>query len=505
MKSGESPVIGDHAAPREAAPLARPPEERVRVLVVDDEPSQARSVAAALEARGFVCRPTQDVDEAVRAAIAGEVDVLLLDLEMPRVGGMEVLGRLRAGRADVEVVIMAAQADVDAATAAVKAGAYDYVTRPFASHDAAAQAVARAAERRQFVRRTDALERELAISLGYGHIVGASPRMREVFRLVEGVAASNSTVLIVGDRGTGKELIARALHERSTRAARPLVTVNCGAIPSDLVESELFGHARGAFVGATMDREGLFELAHRGTLFLDEVSDLPLVAQAKLLRALQDGEIRRVGSTVSRAIDVRVLAATHVDLRARIREGRFREDLYTRLSVVPIVLPALRDRREDIPLLATHFVRQFAARTGKSTTRISADAMRELESHDWPGNVRELENAIERAVAVARSEAVEMTDLPFGAHVDLTRSSALKDVSSAGAAAPAAYGELTYSEARRRAVWDFERRYVEAVLARTDGNITQAARTAGLDRSNFKRILRRIQAGANATEVPEDE
>ncbi|MEI8255854.1 MAG: sigma-54 dependent transcriptional regulator, partial [Deltaproteobacteria bacterium] len=400
MKPGDSQGSEEHARAADLAAADRPARERVRVLVVDSDPHAGHSVASALEVRGFAARETQDGDEAVRAATAGELDVILLDVRMPRVGGMDVLGRLLAGRVDVEVIVMTSQADVESAMAAVKAGAYDFVTRPFASNDAVALAVTKAAERRRLVHRTEALERELAVSLGYGHIVGASPRMREVFRLVEGVAASNATVLLVGDRGTGKELIARALHERSTRAARPLVTVNCGAMPADLVEGELFGHARGAFPGATTGREGLLELAHRGTLFLDEVSDLPLVAQGRLLRALLDGEVRRVGAADPHPFDVRVIAATHVDLGARVRDGHFREDLCALLGAVQIALPSLRERREDIPLLATHFVRQFAARTGKAATRISPDAMQELESHDWAGNVRELENAIERAVAV---------------------------------------------------------------------------------------------------------
>jgi transcriptional regulator with GAF, ATPase, and Fis domain len=349
--------------------------------------------------------------------------------------------------------------------------------------------------------RTEVLERELASAAGYASIVGTSPRMREVFRMVEGVAASNSTILILGESGTGKELVARAIHERSTRAQRQLVVVNCGAIPAELVESELFGHTRGAFTGATMAREGLFELADHGTIFLDEVGDLPLPAQVKLLRALQEGEVKRVGSNEARTVDVRVIAATNVDLRTRIREGKFREDLYYRLNVIAIALPALRERREDIPLLATHFLHQYAVRMGKNLTRITPEAMHELETYDWPGNVRELENAIERAVVLARGDAIDPGDLPFGAHAQPPPTLGGPPPAQPPAP-PETYAELTYSEARRRALWDFERRYMEAVLARTSGNITQAARTAGLDRSNFKRVLRRIQAGPGSNEEP---
>ena len=494
MKPDAPPTERSDTAPGSAA---RP----IRVLVVDDEVTLGRGIARSLEIRGFSARAIHDGDEAVRIANAGEVDVLLCDLQMPRVSGMQVLERVRTARASVEVVMMTAHADVESAVAAVKAGAYDFLIKPFASNDAVALSVSQAAERQRLVQRTEALERELANAntIGLGSIVGGSARMREVFRLVEGVASANSTVLILGESGTGKELIARAIHERSTRKDRALVTVNCGAIPPDLVESELFGHTRGAFTGATMAREGLFELADRGTIFLDEVGDLPLPAQVKLLRALQEGEVKRVGSNEPRIVDVRVIAATNVDLRSKIRDGKFREDLYYRLNVIPVVIPALRERREDIPRLATHFLHQFTLRTGRVVNRITPDAMSELERHDWPGNVRELENAIERAVVLARGDAIEASDLPFGANAS-PASIAPPLPGDVGASAtpsvaPADFGELAYSDARRRALWDFERRYVEQVLARTDGNITQAAKVAGLDRSNFKRVLRRVQSG----------
>lgn len=471
---------------------------KTRVLVVDDETTLARSLARALELRGFYARAVDDATEAVRLAQQGEVDVMLVDLNMPKMSGMEVLAQVKRDRPDVEVLMMTAYGDVDTAVAAVKAGAYDFFTKPFPSNDAVALAVEQAAEHRRLLGRTreleheiDELENALHARDRFGDILGTSPRMVEVYRLVEGVAATTSTVLILGESGTGKELVARAIHQRSMRRDKPFVVVNCGAIPSELVESELFGHVKGAFTGATSARQGLFEAADKGTLFLDEVGDLPLSAQVKLLRTLQEGEVKRVGSNEARTVDVRVIAATNVDLRQRVREGRFREDLYYRLDVISIVLPPLRERRQDIPLLANHFLRKYAARTGKRVSSIAPAALRAMETYSWPGNVRELENAIERAVVLARSDTITLEDLP-----------SLRPGASRASTTPSRWppptnrslADLPYTEARRRALIEFERAYVTELLSRARGNISQAAREAGLDRSNFKRVLRRVRA-----------
>jgi DNA-binding NtrC family response regulator len=492
-----------HHPTEEPHAVAAPSVARTRVLVVDDDPTMRRGLTRLLEARGFDARAAEDGDAAVQLAMAGDLDVLLVDLHMPRTSGMDVLERVKSARADVEVVMMTAYADIDSAVTAVKAGAYDFLTKPFPTNDAVAIAVAKAAEHKRLVGRTLELERELEVHEQFGDIIGNSPRMREVFRIAEGVAASTSTVLILGESGTGKELVAHAIHQRSTRADRPLVVVNCGAIPAELVESELFGHTRGAFTGATMAREGLFEAADGGTIFLDEIGDLPLPSQVKLLRTLQDGEVKRIGSNEAKTVDVRVIAATNVDLRTRIREGKFREDLYYRLNVISFVIPPLRERVEDIPLLATHFLRKYARRTGKNVTRIDPDAMRALQSYPWPGNVRELENAIERAVVLAHADTIALGDLPFGEPtlgalppVDVPPRASSASQPPAPSMSVGVYADLPYTEARRRAVLDFEREYAAAQLARAHGNISQAARAAGLDRSNFKRVLRRLHSGS---------
>jgi DNA-binding NtrC family response regulator len=319
--------------------------------------------------------------------------------------------------------------------------------------------------------------------------------MQEVYRLAIGVAPTSSTVLILGESGTGKELTARAIHGHSPRVNNPFVAVNCSAIPVDLVESELFGHVRGAFTGATATRAGLFESADRGTLFLDEVGDLPPLAQVKLLRALQEGEVKRVGSNETRIVDVRVVAATNVDLRSRIAAGRFREDLYYRLNVVPISLPALRERSEDIPLLAYHFLQKYAARSSSQVKKISPEAMRLLCSHYWQGNVRELENAVEHAVVFCRDDTMTPAELPFGRPHNGFPPDANGNANGNGAAAsdPVAQGlfELPYREAKERSLETFETAYFEHLLARTQGNVSEAARQAGLDRSNFRRAVKR--------------
>lgn len=476
---------------------ARGPGKGMRVLVVEDEATLARTLVRLLQARGFVAESAGDGAEAIEAAERFGPGVVLLDLRLPDRSGLEVMAELRGASPEVEVVLMTAYGDVDTAVAAVRAGAYDFLTKPFASLDAVVLSVAQAAERRSLLDRTRQLERALEQRESFGELVGSSQPMREVFRMVEGVAASNSTVLLLGESGTGKELVARALHQRSTRASRPLVVVNCGALPADLVESELFGHLRGAFSGATATREGLLEVAHQGTIFLDEIGDLPLPAQVKLLRALQSGEVRRVGANEPRLVDVRVLAATNVDLRARVSEGRFREDLYYRLAVIPIVLPPLRERREDIPALALHLARKHAGRTGRAVRSVAPEALQWLLEQPWQGNVRELENTMERAVVLARGAEVTLPDVrPPGLPEGTGRRSALPR--SATAELSSELLERPYSEARLAAVSAFERAYVEALLARSGGNLALAAKTAGLDRSNFKRVLRRARLPAEA-------
>ena len=491
----------------------------VRVLIVDDEAGLRRSLARILGSRGHVVEVAEDGEQALELIDQHDPEVILCDLMMPKLGGLEVLAHTKRTRPRVEVIMMTAHADVDTAVAAVKNGAYDFLTKPFASNDAVALAVTKAAEHKRLVERAQHLEERLVAHEKFGELVGTSRKMQAVYRLIAGVASATSTVLILGESGTGKELVARAIHQHSPRAERPFVAVNCAAIPKELVESELFGHVRGAFTGAQTARAGLFESANGGTLFLDEVGDLPLPSQVKLLRALQEGEVKRVGSDEVRTVDVRVLAATNVDLQARIADGSFRKDLFYRLNVIPIHLPALRERDDDVVLLTHHVLQKLARRMGRPPKRVSPDATAAMRTYAWPGNVRELEHALEHAFVLAQGDLIELPDLPREVVEAVMpratpaprpappphRASApapapAPAMTSAAAPAPASmaslFGEedlfaLPYAEAKRRAMVAFDDRYVKELLDRTSGNLSEAARKAGLDRSNFRRIVKK--------------
>jgi two-component system response regulator HydG len=472
-------------------------QSSTRVLVVDDEPGLRRGIARTLQARGMEVLTADDGAAAIEILNKEHIDIALVDVMMPKVDGLQLLEHIKANHGDVEVIMMTAFGNVETAVKAVRAGAYHFLTKPFRSNDEMVLTVAKAAERRQLVGRAMMLERKLAQQDdAIGGLTGNSPLMREVYRLALGVAPTASTVLILGESGTGKELTARAIHQNSPRASKPFVAMNCSAIPVGLVESELFGHVRGAFTGATSAREGLFEAANNGTIFLDEVGDLPPQVQVKLLRALQEGEIKRVGSNETRKVDVRVIAATNVDLRTRIVSGRFREDLFYRLNVVAIEMPPLRKRREDIPLLAQHFLTKYAARAGRNITQLAPETMRLLQRRTWPGNVRELENAIEHAVVFCRGEVLEPEDLPsYHAQDEPQVTDSIPPL------APDSWGEtlaeLPYKRAKQKAMVAFDAAYFAALLQRTQGNVSEAARLAGLDRTNFRRAARRSGAGGN--------
>jgi DNA-binding NtrC family response regulator len=461
-----------------------------RVLVVDDEPALRRTLARMLIERGMEVVTAPSGADALRMVERERVHVAIVDLMMPNMSGLDLLERLRQKHSDIEVIMMTAFGDIETAVKSVRAGAYHFLAKPFRSNDEVALTVAKAAERRRLIHRTAMLERRLEQKENLGGLIGNTPNMQEVYRLAVGVAPTSSTVLILGESGTGKELTARAIHQHSSRADKPFVAVNCSAIPVDLVESELFGHVRGAFTGATATREGLFETADQGTLFLDEVGDLPPLAQVKLLRVLQEGEVKRVGSNDTRHVDVRVLAATNVDLKSKTASGAFREDLFYRLNVICIELPPLRKRRDDIPLLAYHFLRKYARRAGRDVRKVADEAMRVLRSHDWPGNVRELENAIEHAVVFCKDDTIMPNDLPSARH---SRAPVGVDdsVDDGAVGLPSALVDLPYREAKQRALSSFDGAYFAALLRRTGGNISEAARQAGLDRSNFRRAAKR--------------
>jgi DNA-binding NtrC family response regulator len=505
-----SPVLTISAAP---PPLT---EEQgvVHVLVVDDEPALRRSLARVLDARGMRVGVAEDGEHALEYVERSPPDVALVDMMMPGLGGLELLARIKASGAAVEVILMTAFADVDAAVSAMKAGAYHFLTKPFHSNDAVAHAVQRAAEHRRLADRARQLEQVLLSKERFGEIIGDSPKMLEMYRLLEGVAPTASTVLILGESGTGKELVARAIHQQSPRAKKPFVAVNCGGIPRELVESELFGHVRGAFTGAQSARAGLFETADGGTILLDEIGDLPLAAQVKLLRVLQEGEIKRVGADETRTVDVRVLAATNVDLLSRIQAGQFRTDLYYRLNVIAIELPPLRERGHDVLLLANHYLQKFARSMGREPKRLAPDAVRALDEYEWPGNVRELEHAIEHAMVLAQRDVISASDLPFLRHAASLRDAAAvlaperpwpsrkagDTAHSAGSLPEPApdvlveLSQLPYAEAKRRLVALFDDTYTRELLRRSEGNMSEAARLAGLDRSNFRRLVKRNKA-----------
>ena len=486
----------------------------MRVLVVDDEDLLRTTLARVLKQRGMV------VDTAENGAVALELlaregapfDVVLVDVRMPGMTGIEFLDRVKAAGYRVEVLLMTAFAEIATAVAAVKAGAHGFLTKPFVSNESVVIEVLNAAELGRLRKRTEHLQRELSTRPPAGEMVGTCAAMREVYRRIEGVATTNSAILVLGESGTGKELVARAIHARSRRASKPLVAVNCAAIPQELVESELFGHVRGAFTTAVSARAGLFEAADGGTLFLDEIGELPVSAQVKLLRTLQSGEVKPVGSDVVKTVDVRLVAATNVDLKAAIAAGTFRQDLFYRINVIAVRLPALRERGDDILVLAQHFIFKHSQLSGRPVTKLSNEAALCLERHPWPGNVRELEHAIEHGVVLSPGDTILASALP----AEVQRSADALDVPQGGASAQLTtsrtmptMGEVVaqldldamdYPGAKKKMLAEFNEAYVGALLRSASGNMSEAARRSGLDRSNFRRLVRTTSAEAAAPE-----
>ena len=431
-----------------------------RVLVVDDEENLRLVLRTFLRKQGYEVETAANAEAALAVVDAFAPDFVLTDVRMPGMSGIALTAELRARGAHAVVILMSAYGSVDLAIEGMKAGAYDYFAKPFKQDEVLL--VLRKAEERESLRRENrALREALAPDGTFSGMTGRSDKMRVVFRTLEKVADYKTTVLIEGESGTGKELVARALHERSSRASRSFVAVNCGAIPGTLLESELFGHKRGAFTDASSDKRGLFEEADGGTLFLDEIGELPLALQVKLLRALQEGIIRRLGDTRDVKIDVRVVAATVRDLGLEVKEGRFREDLYYRLNVLPLRVPPLRERREDIPLLVEHFLVKNNARLGTKMRGVSPRAHKLLLEYPWPGNVRELENTVERSVVLAEGDTLDEADLP-------ERLRAGKDAVQATLDA----GELSIKKTTRV----IEETLIRRALDKTRGNRTAAAK-----------------------------
>jgi DNA-binding NtrC family response regulator len=456
------------------------PARRGTVLVVDDEPGVRASVRAILEETCDVLEAEHGA-EALEVLRAHDVDLVMLDQRMPGEPGIDVLPRVKAADPTTVVVVVTAVREVRTAVEALKRGAWDYLTKPFEVDDILLLAQ-RALEKRALEREVLCLRSALAgsapdaaVGTGFEGLVGRHPEMVKVYQTITQIADTPTTVLITGESGTGKELVARAIHARSERRAQPFVAVNVAAIPEALVESELFGHEKGAFTGAHARKLGKFELAQGGTVFLDEIGSLRLDLQAKLLRALQEREIERLGGVRTIPIDVRVLAATNVNLRTAVRAREFREDLYYRLNVVPIHVPPLRERREDVPLLVEHFVRKAARECHRDVRGVSAGALEVLGRYEWPGNVRELENVIARAVALARNAVIQLQDVPLDVAIPETGARLAEDT----------------GPPLRDAMAQFERQYILRVLERVGWNVSRAARELGVHRNT---ILAKLSA-----------
>ena len=382
-----------------------------RVLVVDDEENIRLVLRTLLRKSGYEVAVADNGESALALVDSFAPDVILTDVRMPKMGGLDLLAALRARENPATVIVMSAYGNVDLALEAMKAGAYDYVSKPF-KPDEIVLVLRKAEERKSLRRENRALREQIRSEQRFETILAKSAPMLAIFRMITKIAEYKTTVLVTGESGVGKELVARAIHARSSRQAGAFVAINCGAIPEALLESELFGHKKGAFTDAVSDRRGLFEEASGGTLLLDEIGELPLPLQVKLLRVLQEETLRRVGDTRDTKVDVRIIAATHRDLAAEVKAGRFREDLYYRINVLPVVIPPLRERKEDVPLLVEHFLTRNNARLGTSLRGLSTDARKLMLEYAWPGNVRELENTIERAMVLAEGDLIEVGDLP---------------------------------------------------------------------------------------------
>ena len=450
------------------------------ILVVDDELSMREFLQIMLQKQGYQVATASQGEEALALLDRKNFDLVICDIMMPRVDGMQVLRQVKEADPQAQVVMITAFASTESAVEAMKLGAYDYITKPF-KVDEIKLVIANALERSRLVRENVRLRQELKVRYSFENLIGASPPMLEVYELIRQVAPTRSNILISGESGTGKELVAKAIHFLSPRKEKPFITVNCGAIPGELMESELFGHKKGAFTGAYQHKKGLFEIADQGTVFLDEIGEIPPPIQVKLLRAIQDKTFKAVGGLEDVSVDVRVIAATNRNLEAAVAQGQFREDLYYRLNVISLRVPPLRERKEDIPLLAQHFLDQYSKELGKSVKKISREAEALLQAYDYPGNVRELENIIERAVALEKSDAILPETLPeFLRHPPES---------------PAALAEVGFPEqglSLDATMEEIERRLLTEALRRTGGVKKDAAELLGISFRSFRYRLAKL-------------
>jgi nitrogen regulation protein NR(I) len=468
--------------------------ERKQVLIVDDEPNLRKILSAQLSRDGYDVMAAEDGEQGLAMLQEHHIDLVITDLKMPKVDGMTLLKKALEEEPDLPIVLVTAHGTIDTAVEALKSGAFDFVTKPF-DKDEVRQIVAKALKTRE-LRGADATPAPASQGARFG-IIGVSQAIIDLYAVLERVADTPTTVLITGESGTGKELVARALHEHSSRKDKPFIKVNCAAIPKELIESELFGYERGAFTGAVASKPGRFELANGGSLFLDEIGEIPIEMQVKLLRALQESEFERVGGIKTIRVDVRLVAATNRDLKKLIVAGNFREDLYYRLNVVPIRLPALRERTSDIPPLVQHFLAKFNERLKKKVEGLEPETMETLVAYPWPGNIRELENVIERAVLFCDTQKLHPSDLP----PEIRGIPAMANVPLPEADLQAALaGEGGLKEHVKVAMSRLERELVSRALQQTGGNVTHAARLLKISRKGLQLKMKELGLREGATD-----
>lgn len=450
-----------------------------RILVIDDEESMCNFMEIMLSKEGYEVAVTTSATSGIERVREQPFDLIIADLNMPEMTGIDVLKEVRRFSPDQELIVMTAFASVDTAIEAMKEGAADYITKPF-KVDEIKLVIEKSISRRRLLSENAQLKRQLKDDSSFDNFIGRSEAVVQVKKMAKRIAGSDSTVLIRGESGTGKDLVAQAIHQLSPRSGGPFVTINCAALPENLLETELFGHKKGAFTGAIRDKDGLFKVACGGTFFLDEVGNTSLAIQVKLLRVLEDRKIIPVGDTKPIDVDVRLIAATNADLEDDVRAGRFRSDLFYRLNVIPVSIPPLRERMEDLPLLVDHFIRKFTEKAGESPREVSDEAMSALSGYAWPGNVRELENVIERAVLLNRSGRIEVEDLPE----KLVK--------------PDASGIVQHEQPLTPTLESIEKAYIHYVMSQTDGKKSEAARILGIDASTLYRKIQRYDLKTDA-------
>jgi DNA-binding NtrC family response regulator len=458
---------------------------KAKILAVDDEEIVLKSCRKILEGGGHEVFTALSGQEALDLLKKEPIDIVITDIKMPVMDGMEVLERVKKEYPDILVIIITGYSTVQSAVQAMKLGAFDYIPKPF-TPDEVLVVVEKALEKKSLIYENIYLRKELEAKYGFDNIIGSSPKMQEVYKLIRKVAPTDSTVLIRGDSGTGKELIARAIHFNSPRKQKPFVPVDCGVLAQELLESELFGHVKGSFTGAIVTKPGLFEVADGGSIFLDEIGDVNTNFQSKLLRVIQEREFTPVGGVKPKKVNLRFVVATNKDLEKLVEQKQFREDLFYRLNVVSITVPPLREKKDDVPLLAYHFLKKYTKEMEKNIKSISVDAMNMLTAYSWPGNVRQLENVIERAIVMAEGEAITTEHLPFAVRAEIAHpdtpipktSEDLKEIKK---------------RIRESAVEGIEKSFILDALTRNDWNITRSAKDVGMQRSNFQALMRKYK------------